>query len=381
MIVVINKIETTPCHIIDLDCLSRNLNGPIKHIRTNAYCNILLALKGFSSSQILPYMATGLDGVSASGAYEAKLGKEAIGKYVCTYSPIYKDDEIELILQNSDSIVFNSINQYLKYHDLAIEHNTSCGIRINPNYSFLPDSFRANPCQSYSRLGILYKNMPDINMFGKNKIEGIHLHTMCDQYADDFEKTIDFIIQNYSPYLKQIKWLNLGGGQMYAQKDYDLEKAIKCINKLHSMFDLDVYLEPCSGIMTNCGFFATSVIDIIENDMRIAVIDASAVCHMPDVVFNDWRHDICGADDADVYPYKYRIAGSSCYAGDIWGDYSFPRPLSIGDNIIFKDTAMYSMVKNNSFNGLKMPSVATYSKNKGIELLKTYDYNIFLSCQ
>lgn len=368
----------TPCHIIDLDALKENLETKIAVIKRRADCNILLALKGFSTPYVLLFMRNYLDGASASGAFEAKLGKELIKKHVCTYSPVYLKSTIGLITDNTDNIVFNTMHQFYEYYVLAKNKNCSCGIRVNPQYSSLPDSFRANPCQKFSRLGIPFEQMPSLEMFGKGKIEGIHLHTMCEQYADDLDDTIQLLIEKYGPYLRRIKWLNLGGGQMYAHQDYNIEKAIRAINKLHQLFDVEIFLEPCSGIMTNTGYFVTSVVDIVDNGMNIAIVDASAVCHMPDVVFNEWYHDILGADLIDKYPYKYKIAGSSCYAGDIWGDYSFTKPLSVGDYVIFEDTAMYSMVKNNSFNGLCMPSVGVYSKKSGLKTIKTYNYETFL---
>ncbi len=370
---------TTPCHIIDLDALKNNLEKRIGKIKNEADCNILLALKGFSTPYVLNFMREYLDGISASGAFEARLGKEIIKKHVCTYSPVYLKNEIDLITENTNNLVFNSMHQFNNYSALAKSRNCSCGIRINPEYSSLPNSFRANPCQKNSRLGIIFEQMPPLKMFDKGMIEGIHFHTMCDQYTEDLENTVEFIIKKYEPYLRRIKWLNLGGGQMYAHKDYDISSTINTINKLHKLFDFDIFIEPCSGIMTNVGYFVTSVIDIVNNGMDIAIIDSSAVCHMPDVVFNEWYHDVLGADLIDKHPHKYRITGSSCYAGDIWGDYSFTKPLSIGDYIIFEDTAMYSMVKNNYFNGLCMPSVKVYSKENGLKTIKTYNYKTFLS--
>lgn len=376
----INNIMT-PCHVIDLDVIQENLSGPIKYIREKASCNILLALKGFSSPEVLKYMVEHLDGASASGEFEARLGKEMFKKHICTYSPSYKDESIDVILQNSSHIVFNSMRQFSKYQDMAYKNNVSCGIRINPDFSLLPALSITNPCQKYSRLGVKYEDMPNIDLFGEGKIEGIHLHTMCDQGAEALEKTIDYLISNYSQYLHQIKWLNLGGGQMYAQLNYDLKKAVTAINKLHRLYDFEIFLEPCSGIITNCGYFITTVTDIVKNEMDIAIIDASTVCHMPDVILTGWEHDISNAGEIDAYPYKYRIAGCSCFAGDIWGDYSFSNPLSIGDHIIFEDTAAYSIVKNNSFNGLQIPAIATYSKKDGIKIVKTFNYNTFISNQ
>lgn len=373
---------STPIHIIDLDRLLNNLSGPIAKIRESTACNFLFAIKGFSSPNILPYMFDYLDGISASGLFEARLGRECIKKHVCTYSPAYKDDEILSIVKLSNSVIFNSIEQFSKYSVIAKNYECSCGIRINPEFSFFEDSYKVNPCQKHSRLGITYQFMPPLYMFDKEKIEGIHLHIMNAQNADALEKTINMLIDRYEPYLKRIKWLNLGGGQLFSNENYNIDQAISSINKLRQKYDCKIYLEPCTGIVTGCGYFVTSIIDIIKNGIEIAIIDGSAVCHLPDVVFDDWKHDIYGASSCiDSYQNKYRIAGPSCYPGDVWGDYSFPKPLSIGEKIIFKDTAMYSMVKSSYFNGINLPSLAIFQKNKGLKILKTYDYKTFINCQ
>lgn len=372
----------TPLHIIDLDRLSNNLSGTILKIKQKTSCNFLFAIKGFSSPYILPYMYDYLDGISASGLFEARLGKSIFHKHVCTYSPAYKSDEILSIITYSDSIVFNSINQFNKYSKTAKEHGCSCGIRINPEFSFFSDSYKVNPCQKYSRLGITKEHMPPLHMFGKGKIEGIHLHIMCEQNSDDLKKTVCMLMDKYEPYLKRIKWINLGGGQLYCDRNYQIDTAIDTIRSLNKRFDCEIFLEPCTGVVTGCGYLITSVIDIVNNGMNVAIIDGSAVCHLPDVVFDDWKHDICGASsDYNLFQYKYRIAGPSCYPGDIWGDYSFPKRLSVGDHIIFKDTAMYSMVKSSYFNGINLPSLAIFQKNEGLKILKTYDYEAFFNCQ
>lgn len=369
----------TPFHVIDLDRLRKNLQSSIKSLREAANCNVLLALKGFSTPEILEGISDDIDGISASGAFEAILGRNTINKHVCTYSAAYKECDIETICQKSNSIIFNSMYQYLTYKKVAKKNNASCGIRINPEFSLLPNTSRANPCRPYSRLGIVYSQMPSIDNFGTEEIEGIHFHIMCNQYENDFEKSIDFIMKKYEPFFRKIKWLNIGGGQMYAQDDYKIEVAIKTINKLHENFDFDIFVEPSSGILVDCGYLVTTVIDIVKNKKDIVIVDSSAVCHMPDAVFNNWYHDIFNADEPNVYPYNYQISGCSCYAGDIFGDYSFEKPISIGQKIIFMDTGSYSMVKNNFFNGINFPSIVTYSKTEGLKLIKSYDYNSFLN--
>ena len=370
----------TPCHVIDLDKLRSNLEYSIKRIREESNCNVLLAIKGFSADTILPLMREGLDGVSASSAFEARFGNESVGKYVCTFSPSYQEHNIKEVVKYSDAVIFNSEEQFISYNKIAYEKGCSCGIRINPEYSGLPKDFAPDPCQPYSRLGIISERMPSISMFDKGKIEGIHLHNMCEQNVDVLEKTVSILQDKFDPYLKRIKWLNLGGGQMYAKDGYDLSRAIKCFQSIHERYDVDIYLEPCAGIMVGCGYYIVTVIDIIENVKNIAIVDGSGICHMIDSVYRGWRRDISGAGEADVHPYAYQLAGSSCYAGDIWGDYSFPNPLKPGDRIVFEDTAAYSMVKNNTFNGIQRPSLAVYNKAEGLIIKKQYDYEGFIKC-
>ena len=371
----------TPCHIIDLDRLHYNLDNRIHHIRQRTDCTVLLAIKGFSADTILPYMRDSLDGISASGAFEARLGKTIFKKCVCTFSPAYQKETIDSVVKYSDKIVFNSLYQYNAFSPIAIRAGKSCGIRINPEYGELPMDFRPNPCQKYSRLGIKRMDMPDISLFADGHIEGLHLHTMCEQNADVLDRTIDVLIRQYDPILKKISWINLGGGQMYASDGYDLELAVTAILKLKTRYDFEIIIEPCEGIITQCGYFVTTVVDIVHNEKDIAILDTSGICHFPDAVYREWRHDVKDADEPGKLPYTYRLAGPSCYAGDIWGDYSFAKPLQRGQHIVFLDTAAYSMVKNNMFNGIPMPTLAVYDKENGLCIKKQYDYDTFLRCQ
>ena len=374
-------ILPTPCHIIDLDRLHYNLSCRINKLKQEVNCTVLLAIKGFSADTILPYLRNDLDGISASGAFEARLGKTIFRKCVCTFSPAYQKDSINDVIKYSDKIVFNSLYQYSEFSKLAINAGCSCGIRINPEYSELPMDFGPNPCQPYSRLGIKRSNLPDISFFGEGRIEGIHLHTMCEQGADVLDRTIDVLINQYDQILKKIKWINLGGGQMYAEDGYDMDLAVKALLKLKRRYSFEIIIEPCEGIITQCGYLITTIVDIVHNEMDVAILDASGICHFPDAVYRGWRHDVKNADEPNKLPYTYRLAGPSCYAGDIWGDYSFSNPLKRGEHIVFLDTAAYSMVKNNTFNGIPMPTIATYDKKNGIIIKKKYDYECFLRCQ
>lgn len=366
----------TPCYVIDLDRLSSNLQK-ITSIKKETSCHVFFALKGFSTEHILPIIFQHLDGVSASGAFEARLGKE-YRQFVSTFSPGYSSDSITSIAQNSEIVVFNSIDQYTRYSHYVRDYNHSCGIRINPEYSELPDEFGANPCRPLSHMGIKSQDMPSADYFGPGKIEGIHLHTMCGQNSDTLERTIDNLTLKYDTILRKVSWINLGGGQLYGDDDYDLARAIRCIERLSSQYDASVIIEPCEGVLVNCGYLVATVLDIVHNGIDTAILDSSAVCHLSDAVYRGWKRDVLGGSEPGVYPYLFRLAGNSCYTGDIFGDYSFSHPLRRGDRIAFVDTATYSAVKACMFNGLPFPSVAVYDRQSGLQLIKRFDYDLFL---
>lgn len=365
----------TPCYVIDLDRLKCNLQKVLA-LKAETSCKVIFALKGFSTECVLPIVLQYLDGVSASGDFEARLGKE-FKKMVSTFSPAYSPDSFQSIAQNSDIVVFNSLIQYRRYSAFVYQNKHSCGIRINPEYSELPDEFGANPCKPFSHMGIRKQDMPSLNYFGPGKIEGIHLHTMCGQNSDTLERTIDNLIQKYDAILRKVSWINLGGGQLYGDDDYEMERAIRCIKLLSSQYNATIIIEPCEGVLLNCGFLVTTVLDIVHNEKDIAILDSSAVCHLSDAVYRGWKRDVLGGDEPGVFPCEFRLAGNSCYTGDIFGDYSFPNPLQRGDKVVFVDTATYSAVKACMFNGLPFPSVAIYDRTNGLQIKKRYDYNFF----
>lgn len=365
----------TPSYIIDLNQIIKNFEN-IDKIKEKTRIKIFLALKGFSNDNILKKFINKLDGLSSSGLFEAKLGKE-LNSRVSTFSPAYVDDNIKQICENSEYIIFNSFNQYKRYFKYAQSENCSIGIRINPEYTELPESFGANTCKRDSHLGIKNEDMPPMEEFGAGKIEGIHLHTMCEQQADTLERTIEYIIKNYDEYLQRIKWLNLGGGQLLGALNYDVLKAIEAIKKLKNKYKMEIILEPCEGIMLNSGYYITKVVDLLNNNGEIAIVDGSAICHMPDSVYRGWTRDVLG--ESENSKNKYKIMGCSCYAGDTFGTYKFKKKIKIGDNIIFKDVASYTMVKNNMFNGIAFPDLYIIDLDKSIHKIKQYDYNCFKS--
>lgn len=366
---------TTPCYIVDLDRLTKNLSN-ISKLQRQTGCKVLLALKGFSMPGVIPIILKSLDGLSASGAFEARLARE-FRSFVSTFAPAYPPAAFPQVVENSDIVVFNSEKQFKDLSPAAVKKGVSCGIRINPQYSELPENFGADPCCKYSHLGILGEALPSFRDFGLGKIEGIHLHTMCAQGADTLDRTIKNLIDRFDPILNRVTWLNLGGGQLYGTDDYDMDLAIASIRALTERYPLSVFVEPCEGILTQCGFLLTRVLDIVHNEMDIAVLDSSAVCHLSDAVYRGWTRDVLGGGEPDQYAYNIRLAGCSCYAGDIFGDYSFPFPLQKGDLVAFQDAAIYSAVKACWFNGLPLPGTAVYSKRNGLQMQKEYGYELF----
>jgi len=366
----------TPCQIIDLDQLNQNMKI-VKIIKEQTNCNVLLALKGFSSKSIFPYLYAALDGASASSLNEARLGFEEFQKQVHTFSPSYTIDDFESIAQYSTHINFNSCRQFLEFYKTAKKHGCTCGLRINPNFSEV-EIAAINPCRKYSRLGVIKQelqiHMDQILPY----LDGVHMHTMCELMSDSLEKTIAIVENDFPLLLKKCRWFNLGGGQLYSDPEYDIAHACQCINYLQNKYQLEVFIEPCEGLMLNTGYLATKVIDIVHNGIDIAILDASAVCHLPNTLSAPYQCEILGADTEGLHKYKYQLTGNTCYAGDIWGDYYFPSPLHIGDILYFCDTAQYSQVKSSMFNGLSFPALATYSKHTGLQILKTYEYKTFL---
>lgn len=239
------------------------------------------------------------------------------------------------------------------------------------------DKKDVDPCSRFSRLGIPIYDVDDSVL---KKVDGIHIHAMCEQYPDTLERLIDHIIEEMGERISahtNIKWINIGGGQLIGRDDYDVDRAADSIIKLKESLSLDVIMEPCEGIMTECGYFATRVCDIVNNEINIAILDSSPICHMPDAVFRHWRHDVYSELEEDEEGNRYILSGPTCFAGDVYGEYSFDSILNIGDVLFFEDTASYTWVKNNMFNGIPFPSVYSYREKDGKQLVKEYGYKHF----
>lgn len=367
----------TPCYLVDEELLENNLKI-LSDVQEHTGCKILLALKGFSMYSLFPLVGRYLRGITASSLFEARLGTEEMGKEVHIFSPAYIEEDFPAILKYCDHIVFNSFAQWQHFRPQvqAVENKKiSCGIRINPEYSEIETAIY-NPCAPFSRLGTTLANFLPEQLEG---IEGLHFHTMCEQNSDTLARTVEVVDKNFGPFLESMKWLNMGGGHHITRQDYDLKTLEDAILFMKNKYHLDIYLEPGEAIALNTGFLVAKVLDVLENGMPLAILDASAACHMPDVLEMPYRPQIIGAGQPGEYAHTYRLGGATCLAGDIIGDYSFPRPLQKGDRLVFCDMAHYTMVKNNTFNGLNLPSIASVSKKDGLRIHKRFDYEDFKS--
>jgi carboxynorspermidine decarboxylase len=376
----------TPCYIVEEGLLRKNLEV-LRGIIDKTGCKILLAQKCFSMYYYYPLIGKYIDGVTASGLFEARLGyeelckndvKDITGNYKkCenhVFSPAYPEKHMDEIIKICDHIVFNSFSQWEKYKDKALKAGKECGLRINPECS-TQDHAIYDPCAKGSRFGVTIENFkPDL----LDGLSGLHFHCLCEQNVDALETTLNAVEEKFGKYLYQMKWLNFGGGHHITRDDYDVDKLIEIINRIKKKYDLQVYLEPGEAVALNAGFMVTQVLEIVENgDTKIAILDTSAACHMPDVIEMPYRPPLIDSGEPYEKPYTYRLGGPTCLAGDVIGDYSFDNPLKIGDRLVFGDMAIYSMVKNNTFNGMPLPDIIAYNEDGNWEVVKSFGYEDF----
>lgn len=370
----INKVKT-PCYVIDERRLRENLEI-LKRVREESGCKILLAQKAYSAFATYPLIAEYLDGCTASGLFEARLGYEEMakpfGRENHIFSPAYLDEDFDEIAKICGHISFNNIRQYEKFKDRAA--GASCGIRINPEHSTQEHGIY-DPCGEFSRLGTTLANFPDL----PDGVKGLHFHTLCEQNADALCETMAAVTEKFGKYMGRIEWLNMGGGHHITRPDYDVDLLIEEIRFDRDQYGFDVYLEPGEAIALNAGYLVTTVLDTFTNGMSIAVTDVSAACHMPDVLEMPYRPNITGAGKPNEKPFTYRLGGNTCLAGDIIGDFSFDNKLSEGDRLVFEDMAIYSMCKNNTFNGVALPSIYLLKESGELALIKKFGYEDFRS--
>ncbi len=364
----------SPCWLLEETLLKKNLEL-MEDIKDRTGVKVLLALKGYALWKSFPLIKPYLDGCCASGLHEAKLAHETFSKEVHTYSPAFKEEELEEIAQISHHLVFNSPAQLRRFSIQAkdINPDLSIGLRINPEYSASPKEIY-NPCGLNSRLGTTLANF-DASIL--EQCDGLHFHALCEQDSDALENVLQNFEERFAPYIPQMKWINFGGGHHITRKEYDIEKLITLINNFKEKYSVEVYLEPGEAIGWETGTLITTVLDIVQNGMDIAILDSSAEAHMPDTIIMPYRAEVRGAGKAGEKAYTYRLAGNTCLAGDIMGDYSFDDPLQIGDKVVFEDQMHYTMVKATTFNGIKLPSIAIEKEDGNIEVIREFGYEDF----
>ncbi len=374
MNIVTDTTLPSPCWLLEESLLIKNLEL-IKTIKEKSGAKVLLALKGYavwkSFETIHPY----LDGCCASGLHEAKLAYETFGKEVHTYSPAFKEEEIEEIAKLSHHLVFNTPAQFKYFSKKAKEINPglSLGLRVNPEYSEAPKEIY-NPCGINSRLGTTLENFDDTLI---EELDGLHFHALCEQDSNALEDVLNNFEDKFGKYIPNMKWINFGGGHHITRKGYDVEKLIQLIQNFKTKYNVEVYLEPGEAIGWQTGTLVTTVLDIVYNGINIAILDTSAEAHMPDTIIMPYRAEVRDAGKAGEKAHTYRLAGNTCLAGDIMGDYSFDKPLQPEDRFIFEDKMHYTMVKATTFNGIKLPSIAIRRLDGHIEVIREFGYKDF----
>ena len=361
----------TPVYICEEKLLEKNLKL-LDYVQKQSGAKIILALKGFAMHSTFPLVKKYLKGCTASGLHEAKLAHEYFKGEVHTYSPAFKDTDIEEIAKISDYIVFNSSSQLIKYKDIVknINPTISISLRINPEVSFSPKEIY-NPCGLYSRLGVTIANFDESVM---QYIDGLNFHALCEQNVDALEEVLFKFEANFSKYFKNLKYINFGGGHHITKQGYDVDKLIQIIKTFRDKYRVEVYLELGEAVAWESGVLVSSVLDIVDNGRKIAILDTSAEAHMPDTLSMPYRADVRDSDETNKKKYTYILAGNTCLAGDIMGSYSFDKPLEVGQKIIFEDQIHYTFVKNTTFNGIKLPSLAILRQNGTFDIIKEFNY-------
>lgn len=363
----------SPCYVME-ECLFRDNLSLIKRVKDRAGVNIILAFKAFSLWKAFPIVREYIPYSTASSKYEAQLAFEEMGSRAHTYSPAYTEADFPAILKYSSHVTFNSLAQAARFRPM-VEANgggVSCGLRINPEYSNVETDLY-NPCAPGSRMGVTADLLGETLPEG---IEGLHFHTHCESSSFDLERTLAEVERRFDPLLRQAKWLNMGGGHLMTRKDYDVEHLIALLQSFRAKYpNLEVIMEPGSAFAWQTGFLLTTVVDIVSNrGIQTAIMDASFTCHMPDCLEMPYKPVIRGAIEPQEGKPTYRIGGNSCLSGDYMGDWSFDKPLEVGDHLIFEDMIHYTIVKTTMFNGIPHPAIALWSKNEELIVYKEFAY-------
>lgn len=391
----------TPCYVVDEGLIQRNLSI-LQGVTERTGARVLLAQKAFSMYVLYPMIGTYLCGATASGLYEARLGAEEMVRPLelrgkrCenhVFSPAYRQEDFAEILKYCDHIVFNSWRQVEKFAADAKAAGRSVGLRVNPECSTQEGHAIYDSCAPGSRMGVtreefaagLFEGEGGGSLFAL--LDGLHFHTLCEQDSDDLEKTLDAVEEKFGAYLSAMKWINFGGGHHITRRGYDMPRLERCIKRMQDKYGLTVYLEPGEAVALNAGFLAASVLEVrppaasgtgsLPYGLQTVILDTSAACHMPDVLEMPYRPPLQGSGQPGEKAYTYRLGGPTCLAGDVIGDYSFDMPLQEGDRLVFEDMAIYSMVKNNTFNGMPLPAIALKRKSGECEIIREFGYGDF----
>jgi len=373
----------SPCFVVDEVALENNLKL-LQQVQQQSGAKILLALKAFSMFSLAPLIRQYLQGTCASGLYEARLGREefSASEGICevhTFSAAYTESDLKEILKITDHLVFNSFGQWQRFQPLLQaakfkRPGLEFGLRVNPLHSEGTEPIY-DPCASGSRLGIPFTEFKQQSLVG---ISGIHFHTLCEQAFEPLARTLDVIERQFVDILPTLKWVNFGGGHHITKPGYNINGLIERIKHFQKKYNLQVYLEPGEAIAIHTGVLVSEVLDLTHNAMDLAILDTSATCHMPDTIEMPYRAEVLGASEANKLPYTYRLGGQTCLAGDVMGDYSFKRPLVIGQRLMFDDMSHYTMVKTTTFNGIGLPAIAVWnSETDDLRIVKEFYYQDF----
>ncbi|MDQ3335600.1 MAG: carboxynorspermidine decarboxylase [Myxococcota bacterium] len=365
----VGSVET-PCFITDLGALEANLQI-LADVQQRAGCKILLALKGFAQWSTFPLVKQYLVGATSSSVAEARLAREELGGEVHAYAPAYSDGEMAELVTLADHIVLNSPAQWRKHRKVIERAKRSAGLRVNHEHQEVEVALYdpAGPC---SRLGTTRKNLRKEDLDG---LDGLHFHTLCQVNSDALERALAAFEKQFGDFIPGMKWVNFGGGHHITRPDYDRDRLVRLVRDFQAKWKVPVYLEPGEAVALGTGVLVASVMDVFDNGMPIAILDTSATAHMPDVLEMPYRPVIIGAGAPDEKAITYRLGGMTCLAGDVIGDYSFDRPLSAGDKLVFLDMAHYTMVKTSTFNGVRLPSIATHDpKTRAVTVHRRFGY-------
>jgi carboxynorspermidine decarboxylase len=404
------ELAPSPAYVVDLGRLRHNLSI-LDEVQKRSGAKILMALKAFAMWSVFPLIRETLHGVCASSPWEARLGREEFGREVHSFAAAFKESDIVELLSTSNHLVFNSFAQLERFRPLWEREagRVSVGLRVNPEHSEGHTDIY-DPCAPKSRLGIPYAEFvrrsgsprqsslrlrsgndgdsrcaEEGSLSGEegrflSGVEGLHFHTLCEQLFEPLARTSKAFEEKFGAFLPQMKWLNLGGGHHITREGYDIDGLVELIKYYKGKYGVEVYLEPGEAIAIGTGILVGEVLDIVQNQMDIAILDVSATCHMPDVLEMPYRPEITGGFDPRVKPHTYRLGGPSCLAGDVIGDWSFDRPLKVGDRLAFEDMAHYTMVKTTTFNGIQHPAICTYEPVTGeLAVVRRFNYGDFKS--